>query len=432
MPTEDKESNAGAQAAPVERIKPSERQAATFASRKPPLSMADAQCGRHRAGHCDPSNFDFAGRAMPPWYAHRATLSYARATRLPKVIEFTVAAFRGVSMQYTRLGSSSLVISRIGLGMMNFGSSERWDAIDPGHGWMLDEAQTLPIVRKAFDLGINFIETSDAYSFGACEEITGAVLRDLGKANRQQVVVAGKMGDDLAPYPNSGGYSRKHIMSAIDGTLTKLGTDYVDLYQIHNFPHDNNVEEMLVALHDVVKSGKARYIGAGTMAAWQLGKLLSTSEKLGLTKFVSIHNHYNVLYREDERELLPLCRSEGIGVIPWSPLARGLLGGNRNAAGETFTQRAKVDVRGPRMYGREDDFAMAAEVAKIAKARGVSSAQVAIAWLLAQPGVHAPVFSPSSVAHVEDVVKSIEIKLTEGELKSLADLYRPHPVLGHR
>lgn len=335
-------------------------------------------------------------------------------------------------MQYTRLGTSGLTISRVGLGMMNFGSSERWDAIDPGHGWMLDERQSLPIIRKSLDLGINFWETSNGYSFGACEEIVGAALRDLGSSNRDRVVIAGKMGDRLSPYPNSGGYSRKHILSAIDGTLKKLGTDHVDLYQIHYFPHDHNMEEMLVAMHDIVKSGKARYIGVGAMYAWHLLKLLSTQEKLGLTKFVSVHNHYNALYREDERELLPLCRAEGIGVIPWSPLARGLLGGNRNKAGEVFTQRAKVDLRGPKMYNRPDDFAIAEKVQAIASARGVSSAQIAIAWLLNQPAVSAPVFSPSSEAHVEDVVKAIDIKLTEGELSEINGLYQPHPIVGHR
>lgn len=335
-------------------------------------------------------------------------------------------------MQYTRLGSSGLTISRIGLGMMNFGSSEHWDSIDPGHGWMIDEQNSLPIIRKAHDYGINFWETSNGYSFGVCEQIVGAALRDLGRANRERVVIAGKMGDRLSTYPNSGGYSRKHILAAIDGTLENLGTDYVDLYQIHYFPHDHNAEEMLVAMHDIVKSGKARYIGVGAMYAWHLLKMLSTQEKLGLTKFVSIHNHYNAIYREDERELLPLCRAEGIGVIPWSPLARGLLGGNRNRSGDAFTQRAKVDLRAPKMYHRSDDFDIAEKLQEIAAARGVSSAQIAIAWLLHQPAVSAPVFSPSSIAHLEDVVRAVDLKLSESELAEINALYQPHPIYGHR
>lgn len=335
-------------------------------------------------------------------------------------------------MQYVRLGSSGLMISRVALGMMNFGSRERWEALDPGHDYVLEESDSLPIIRRALDLGINFLETSNGYSFGASEEITGAVLKDLGRSNRDQVVVASKMGDETGPHVNQRGYSRKHIMHAIDQTLERLGTDYVDLYQIHNFPHGIPIEETLEALHDVVKAGKARYIGAGTMAAWQLATMLAASKRLRLVQFISIHNHYNAIYREDERELIPLCQYEGIGMIPWSPLARGLLGGNRGRNGETRTLRAERDLRGPKMYNRSDDFDIVDRVAEIAAKRGVSSAQVALAWLLAQPAVTAPVFSPSSLAHVEEAAASIDLKLDTEELKAIAELYQPHPIIGHR
>ena len=324
-------------------------------------------------------------------------------------------------MQFTRLGSTGVTVSRLCLGMMTYGSRQ-W------REWVLEEEEARPLIKRALDLEINFFDTADVYSLGVSEEITGRALKEYGPP-RDQVVIAtkvhGVMGDD----PNQRGLSRKHIMHAIDDSLRRLGTDYVDLYQIHRFDPATPIEETLEALTDVVKAGKALYIGASSMYAWQLAKMLATSDRLGLSRFVTMQNHYNLVYREEEREMLPLCRDEGIGVIPWSPLARGLL--TRPREEMTATLRAKTDAFGRELYYRAEDNAVIDRVTDVARKRGVPNARVALAWLLAQPGITAPIIGANKMSHLEDAAKALELKLDEDELEALAEPYRPHPVLGH-
>jgi aryl-alcohol dehydrogenase (NADP+) len=296
--------------------------------------------------------------------------------------------------------------------------------------WVLEEEESRPFIRRALELGINFFDTADVYSLGASEEVVGRALRDFGPS-RDRVVIATKvfnpMGDDL----NQKGLSRKHIMHAIDDSLRRLGTDYVDLYQIHRFDYETPVEETITALHDVVKAGKALYVGASSMFAWQFAKMLYTADALGLTRFVSMQNHYNLIYREEEREMIPLCRDQGIGVIPWSPLARGFLAGNRKPEDYGETIRAKTDDYAHKMYYQPSDFTVVERVTEIARQRGVSNAQVALAWMLAQPGITAPIVGASKMQHLDDAVAALRLKLSEEELKALAEPYQPHPVLGH-
>jgi len=328
-------------------------------------------------------------------------------------------------MDSVRLGASGLKVSRLCLGAMTYGSS-KWRA------WVLDEDASRPFIRRALEHGINFFDTADMYSCGESERVLGCALKDF--ARRDQVVVASKAfyaatGDG----PNDRGLSRKHLLQAIDGTLERLGTDYVDLYQIHRFDPDTPIEETLEALHDIVKAGKARYVGASSMYAWQFATMLHAADAHGWTRFVAMQNHYNLVYREEEREMLPLCRAEGIGVIPWSPLARGFLAGNRKPAdkGEGETVRAKTDDFAHEMYYTEADFAVAERAAAIAKRRGVSPAQIALAWLLAQPGVTAPIVGASKPAHLEAAVSALAITLDDEEKMSLEELSRPHAILGH-
>jgi 1-deoxyxylulose-5-phosphate synthase len=326
-------------------------------------------------------------------------------------------------MECVRLGSAGLKVSRLCLGMMTYGSRQ-W------RQWVLDEEESRPFVRRALELGINFFDTADAYSLGKSEEVLGRALRDFGPS-RDKVVIATKvffpMGDD----PNQRGLSRKHIMHAIDGSLKRLGTDYVDLYQIHRFDYETPVEETLQALNDVVKSGKALHIGGSSMFAWQFAAMLHTADRLGLARFVSMQNHYNLIYREEEREMIPLCRAEGIGLIPWSPLARGFLAGNRRkeAFGETI--RAKTDEYGQKLYYQDSDFAVVDRVTEIAGKRGISNMKIALAWLLQQPGVTAPIIGATRLEHLDEAVAALEIRLDDTELKALSDPYRPHPTLGH-
>jgi len=328
-------------------------------------------------------------------------------------------------VDYVRLGSSGLKVSRLCLGAMTYGSS-KWRA------WVLDEDASRPFIRRALEHGINFFDTADMYSRGESERVLGRALKDF--APRDQVVVASKAfypatGDG----PNDRGLSRTHLMHAIDGTLERLGTDYVDLYQIHRFDPDTPIEETIEALHDIVKAGKARYVGASSMYAWQFATMLHAADAHGWTRFVAMQNHYNLIYREEEREMLPLCRAEGIGVIPWSPLARGFLAGNRKPAdrGQGETVRAKTDDFAHEMYYTEADFAVAERATAIAKRRGVSPAQVALAWLLAQPGVTAPIVGASKPAHLEEAVAAVATRLDEEEVKALEEPYRPHGILGH-
>jgi aryl-alcohol dehydrogenase (NADP+) len=326
-------------------------------------------------------------------------------------------------MDYTNLGSTGLKVSRICLGTMTYGS-KLW------RDWVLDEEESRPFIRRALELGINFFDTADVYSLGVSEEILGRALRDFGPS-RDKVVIATKvfikMGDD----PNQCGLSRKHILHSIDDSLRRLRTDYVDLYQIHRFDPETPIEETLEALNDVVRMGKALYLGASSMFAWQFARMLYQADRMGLRRFVTMQNHYNIVYREEEREMLPLCRAERIGVIPWSPLARGFVAGNRRPGDPGETLRARTDAFSRELYYQPSDFAMVERITGVARARGVSNIQVALAWLLQQPGVTAPIIGASKLSHLEELVSTVGMKLEPAELKTLAEGYQPHPVLGH-
>jgi 1-deoxyxylulose-5-phosphate synthase len=326
-------------------------------------------------------------------------------------------------MDYVNLGACGLKVSRICLGAMTYGA-KRW------REWVLEEEESRPFIRRALELGINFFDTADMYSEGVSEQILGRALKDLGPS-RDRVVIATKVFNPMGDDPNQRGLSRKHILHAIDDSLRRLGTDYVDLYQIHRFDYQTPIEETLTALHDVVKMGKARYIGASSMYAWQLAKMLFLADQLHLTRFVSMQNHYNLIYREEEREMIPLCREERIAVVPWSPLARGFLAGNRRQEGFGDTIRSKTDNYAHSMYYQQSDFAVVGRLSDIANKRGVPNAQVALAWLLEQPGVTAPIVGASKMRHLDDAIAALSLKLDAGELKALAEPYRPHPVLGH-
>jgi aryl-alcohol dehydrogenase (NADP+) len=306
---------------------------------------------------------------------------------------------------------------------MTYGS-KRW------REWVLEEEEGRPFIRRALELGINFFDTADVYSLGVSEEILGRALKDFG-SSRDRVVIATKVfsvvGDDV----NQRGLSRKHIMHSIDDSLRRLGTDYVDLYQIHRFDRETPIEETIEALDDVVKMGKALYLGASSMYAWQFAKMLYKADEMGLTRFVSMQNHYNLIYREEEREMLPLCREEGIAVIPWSPLARGFVMGNRRREDYGDTVRAKTDTFGQDMYYQPCDFDVVDRITEVARKRGVSNAQVALAWMLQQPGVTAPIIGASKMRHLEEAVAALELKLDDAELKALGEPYQPHRVLGH-
>jgi aryl-alcohol dehydrogenase (NADP+) len=331
-------------------------------------------------------------------------------------------------MELVNLGRAGVKVSRICLGCMTYGSS-RW------RPWVLDEEASRPFFRRAWEAGVNFFDTADMYSDGASEEVLGRALRELA-IPRERVVVATKVFNPTGPSVNERGLSRKHIAHAIDASLRRLGLDYVDLYQIHRFDPKTPIEEALEALDAVVRAGKALYIGASSMYAWQMAKMLHTSDRLGLARFVTMQNHYNLVYREEEREMIPLCRDEGVGLIPWSPLARGFLAGNRRrddrgATDQGETSRARTDDFAHKMYYDDGDFAVVDRVGEIARARGVSHAQVALAWLLHQPGVTAPIIGASKPHHLDDALAALKLKLDATELKALAEPYRPHPVLGH-
>ncbi len=316
-------------------------------------------------------------------------------------------------------------VSRLALGMMTYGAKS-W------REWVLEWEESEPLLRKAFEAGINFFDTADVYSLGASEEITGRAVKEFAKS-REEVVIATKVFNKMSDGVNDQGLSRKHILSSIDKSLKRLGTDYVDLYQIHRFDANTPIEETVEALNDVVRAGKALYVGASSMYAWQFLKMLGTQEKLGLAKFVSMQNHYNLVYREEEREMNPLCAAEGIGLIPWSPLARGFLAGNRKANEDkqaAETSRARTDSFAHAMYYRESDFTVVDRLSEVAAARGVKNAQVALAWMLAKPGVSAPIIGASKMYQMEDALAATEIKLTEDEIKRLEEPYEPHPVLG--
>lgn len=325
-------------------------------------------------------------------------------------------------MRYVNLGCSGLRVSRLCLGMMSFGN-------DSDRPWVLDEEAAEPIVRAAAEGGINFYDTADTYSQGASEVATGRLLSRL--FTREEYVLATKVFMPMTPGENGGGLSRKHVLAAIDASLQRLGVDYVDLYQIHRWDPNTPIEETMGALHDIVRAGKARYIGASSMFAWQFAKAQHTAERRGWTRFVSMQNHYNLLYREEEREMIPLCIDQGVGVIPWSPLARGVLAGNRTRAGERLTSRAGSDQFTDYLYSSESDFDVVDRVAEVAAERGVAQAQVALAWLLGRPGVTAPIVGATKESHLRDALAAEELELSEQEAARLAEPYRPHPVLGH-
>ncbi len=321
-------------------------------------------------------------------------------------------------MDYARLGSTGLEVSRICLGCMSYGDPARGN-----HEWSLDEESSRPHIRRALEAGINFFDTANAYSAGSSEEIVGRALADFAK--RDEVVIATKVRMPMRQGPNGGGLSRKAIMSEIDASLRRLGTDYVDLYQIHRWDYRTPIEETLEALHDVVKAGKARYIGASSMYAWQFSKAQFTADLHGWTRFVSMQNLVNLLYREEEREMLPLCADQGVGVIPWSPLARGRL--TRDLS-ET-TARSETDVFGRTLLA-SDDGPIIDQVRAVAEARGVSRAQVALAWVLAKPGITAPIVGATKQRHLDDAIAALEVKLTPEEIESLEKPYTPRPVVG--
>ena len=323
-------------------------------------------------------------------------------------------------MDYTRLGRTGLEVSRVCLGCMSFGEPARGNR----HAWSLDEEASRPIIRRALEGGINFFDTANVYSDGSSEEIVGRALKDF--AGRDEFVIATKVHGRMRPGPNGAGLSRRAIMAEIDASLRRLGMDHVDLYQIHRWDDNTPIEETLEALHDVVKAGKARYIGASSMFAWQFAKALAISDRRGWTRFVSMQNRVNLLYREEEREMLPLCAAEGIGVIPYSPLARGRL----TREWDTVTARTEMDALGKRMYAKviDADHKVGERVAQVAGQRGVPRAQVALAWLLARPGITAPIVGATKLQHLEDALAAVDLKLTAEEIALLEEPYVPHAV----
>lgn len=322
-------------------------------------------------------------------------------------------------MEHVNLGTTGLRVSRVCLGMMSYGVHESRE-------WALDEAAAEPIVRRAVEGGVTFFDTADVYNGGSSEVVTGRLLRKLF-GMREEYVLATKVCMRTMPGENGRGLSRKHVMASIDASLARLGHDYVDLYQIHRWDPSTPIEETMEALHDVVKAGKARYVGASSMYAWQFAK----AQRAAKTPFVSMQNHYNLVYREEEREMIPQCLDQGVAVLPWSPLARGLLAGTRTREGERLTTRARTDAFGDSLYRPEVDFAVVDRAAEVAAARGVPMAQVALAWLLHRPGVTAPIVGATKVEHVDDALAAEELELGEDEIARLEEPYVPHAVSGH-
>ena len=326
-------------------------------------------------------------------------------------------------MDYVRLGSAGLKVSRICLGMMSYGTAAE-------RAWHLDEAAAEPIVKAAIDGGVTFFDTADTYSDGVSEQITGRLLGRLFD-RREDYVLATKVYFPMGTGPNDRGLSRKHVLSAIDASLRRLGTDYVDLYQIHRWDYQTPIEETMAALHEVVRAGKARYIGASSMFAWQFAKAQNLAERHGWSRFASMQNHYNLIYREEEREMIPLCADQGVAVLPYSPLARGVLAGNRGRQGERRTTRAGADPLSDERYNSPGDFDVADRLAEVAAARGAPPAQVALAWLLSGPTVTAPIVGATRLGHISDALAAVQLTLTEEEVRQLEEPYLPHPVLGH-
>ncbi|CAF4129419.1 unnamed protein product [Adineta steineri] len=341
-----------------------------------------------------------------------------------------VEGMKKFNMPYVRLGNSGMQVSRICLGMMTYGTP-KW------HEWVLEEEQSRPFIKRALEMGINFFDTADVYSLGVSEEITGRALNDM--AIREEIVVATKVNFPTADGPNRKGLSRKHIFDACDASLKRLNMDYIDLYQIHRFDKDTPIEETMEALNDLVRSGKVRYIGASSMYAWQFAKAQHIAEKNGWTKFISMQNHYNLVYREEEREMIPLCLDQGVGLIPWSPLARGFLIGNRSKADldketnkeTSSTLRARSDALGHQRYYADSDFEIVDRLKTIAEKLQLKTAQLALAWILSKPGVCAPIIGASKMYQLEEAVAATAIKLSDDDIKALEELYQPHGIIGH-
>jgi aryl-alcohol dehydrogenase-like predicted oxidoreductase len=326
-------------------------------------------------------------------------------------------------MQYVRLGNTGLKVSRICLGAMSYGS-KAW------REWVLEEEASRPFLKRALELGINFFDTADMYSNGVSEEILGRALRDFGPG-RDRVVIATKVFNPMGDDPNQRGLSRKHIRHAIDASLRRLGTDYVDLYQIHRLDPDTPMEETIDALDDVVRSGKALYAGASSMFAWQFARMLDMAAFSGKARFVTMQNHYNLIYREEEREMIPLCVDQGIGVLPWSPLARGFLAGTRRKEDYGDSVRAKTDDYAKGLYYQSSDFAAVERLKEVARRRGLPMARMALAWLLAKPAVTAPIVGATKMEHLEEAVAAVDVQLEPEEIHALEEPYTPHRVLGH-
>ena len=335
-------------------------------------------------------------------------------------------------MDFLSLGNSGLKVSRLCLGCMSYGSSK-------ARAWILDEEAALPFFQQALEAGINFFDTADLYSQGMSEEVTGRALKKLG-VRREEVIIATKVFYPTGNTPNERGTSKKHVRHAIDASLRRLGVDYIDLYQIHRYDRSTPMEETLEALTDLIHQGKVLYLGASSMSAWEFAKFLKVARTNGLPRFITMQNHYNLVYREEEREMIPFCLQEKIGVIPWSPLARGFLAGNRPRSeegklrqgfvGQGETTRAKTDASAQRLYYQESDYQVVDRVIDLAKKRGVSNAQIALAWMLHQPGITAPIIGATKPHHLEEAVKALEVRLKEDEIAYLEEPYRPHPISG--
>ena len=329
----------------------------------------------------------------------------------------------GVLMHYTNLGKTGLKVSRLCLGMMSYGS-KTW------REWVLDEDAAKPFVRSALDAGINFFDTADVYSLGESEKVTGNLLRYFG-VRRENVIVATKVNGQMSEDINAKGLSRKHILDSIDKSLKRLQMNYVDLYQIHRWDYNTPIEETMEALNDVVRAGKARYIGASSMFAWQFAKAQHIAQSHGWSRFSSMQNHYNLVYREEEREMIPQCIDQGVGLIPWSPMARGFFAGDRRRGGGGETTRANTDPFANNLYFREEDFIVRDRTMELAKERGVTASQIALAWVLAKPYVHSPIIGATKMDHLEQAIAALDIQLSEEDIRRLEEPYTPHPVLGH-
>ena len=325
-------------------------------------------------------------------------------------------------MEYVKLGNAGLKVSRICLGTMTYGTS-KW------RPWVLDEDEARPFYKRALELGINFFDTADMYSLGVSEEVTGRALRDLSR--REDVIIASKVFHPMGDGPNERGLSRKHIMDSIHATLKRLGTEYLDLYYIHRWDYETPIEETLETLNDLVRTGKVRYLGASSTFAWQFCKSLYLADLHGWSRFVAMQNHYNLVYREEDREVNPLCRAEGIAILPWSPLARGFLTRPPNTEERGETTRAQTDDYAKHLYYRENDYKTLERVLELARRKSVSPAQVSLAWMLHKPGITAPIIGASKMNHLEEAVQSLEIELSAEDMDFLEEPYQPHPILGH-